>query len=194
MRALFLTFVLALQLVLGGCAQGLTPTGGPVLAAGDMGVSAKIPDYVLGSGDKLRIVVFGEESLSREYTVNPAGQISFPLIGNVTAGGLTITQLQEEIVDRLSPEYLRNPQVSAEVLNFRPFYILGEVNKPGEYPYVAGLTVVNAVARAEGFTYRADGRRVFIKRAGETVEREYPLTTSTAVAPGDTIRIRERYF
>ncbi len=81
-----------------------------------------------------------------------------------------------------------------EVLNYRPFYILGEVNKPGEYPYTNGLTVMNAVATAEGFTYRANTKRVFIKRADTSEEQEYPLNSTTPVAPGDTIRVAERFF
>jgi polysaccharide biosynthesis/export protein len=151
--------------------------------------------YTLGAGDKLRITVFGEETLSGEYLVpGDVGDIAFPLIGNVHATGLTVDQLQREIVAKLRDGYLKEPHVSIEVLNYRPFYILGEVVKPGEYPYTNGLTVLNAVATANGFTYRADTRRVFIKRANAPTEVVYPLTTSTSVQPGDTIRIGERFF
>lgn len=152
-------------------------------------------DYKLGAGDKVRIIVFGEDSLSGEFAV-PGGNgvIAFPLIGDVTAGGLTVGQLQGQLEAKLKDGYLKDPHVSIEVLNYRPFYILGEVTKPGEYPYTNGLTVLNAVATANGFTYRADTRRVFIKRANEPLEREYPLTSMTPVAPGDTIRIKERFF
>jgi len=116
------------------------------------------------------------------------------LIGEVQAAGLTISQFQEEISNELRKGYIKEPRVSAEVLNYRPFYILGEVNKPGEYPYTNNLTVLNAVATAEGFTYRANKRMVYIKRAEDPAEQPYPLTPLTKVAPGDTIRIGERYF
>jgi polysaccharide export outer membrane protein len=158
------------------------------------GVVREVPAYRLGSADKLRVTVFGEEALSGEFLVNGSGQVSMPLIGEVQASGLTLPQFQERVAAALADGYLNEPRVSAEVLNYRPFYILGEVKKPGEYPYTAGLTVVNAVATAEGFTYRADTRRVYIKRADSTAENPYPLTTAIQVAPGDTIRIGERFF
>ena len=151
-------------------------------------------EYHLGSGDKLRIIVFGEDSLTGEFFVSAGGKVSFPLIGDIDAAGLTIPQLQKAIEAKLADGYLKEPRVSAEVLNYRPFYILGEVMKPGEYPYTSGLTVLNAVATAEGFTYRADSHKVFIKRATSPGEHEYPLTTATPVQPGDTIRIGERFF
>jgi protein involved in polysaccharide export with SLBB domain len=152
-------------------------------------------DYKLGAGDKVRIIVFGEESLTGEFDVpGGKGTISFPLVGDIQAGGLTVGQLETEVEGKLRDGYLKDPHVSIEVLNYRPFYILGEVTKPGEYPYTNGLTVLNAVATANGFTYRADTRHVFIKRANEPVEQELPLTSMTLVAPGDTIRIKERFF
>lgn len=151
-------------------------------------------EYHLGSGDKVRIIVFGEEALTGEFFVSSAGTVSFPLIGDIPAAGLTIPQLQKAIETKLADGYLKQPRVSAEVLNYRPFYILGEVMKPGEYPYTSGLTVLNAVATAEGFTYRADTHKVFIKRATSLGEHEVPLTTATPVEPGDTIRIGERFF
>jgi protein involved in polysaccharide export with SLBB domain len=151
-------------------------------------------EYRLGTGDKLRIIVFGEEALTGEFFVSGGGKIAFPLIGDIDATGLTIPQLQAAIETKLADGYLNKPKVSAEVLNYRPFYILGEVMKPGEYPYTNGLTVMNAVATAQGFTYRADTKRVFIKRATGPGEHEYPLTTATPVEPGDTIRIGERFF
>lgn len=153
-----------------------------------------IPEYRLGSGDKVRVIVYGEEALSSEFYVSSAGNISLPLIGEVSAMGLTIGQLQAAIAAKLSDGYLKDPKVSAEVLTYRPFYILGEVNRPGEYPYTSNLTVMNAAATAQGFTYRADRKKVYVRRAGETTEQPYPLTSTTPVAPGDTIRIGERFF
>ncbi|MBC6982489.1 polysaccharide biosynthesis/export family protein [Caulobacter sp. 17J80-11] len=172
-----------------GCQQG--PAQGPAVET-----SAQVQnfEYRLGAADKLRVIVFGEETLSGEFVVSGAGTVSMPLIGEIKAAGLTVPQVQAAIEERLRDGYLKDPKVSTEVLNYRPFYILGEVKKPGEYPYTNALTVMNAAARAEGFTYRADTRRVFIKHANETAEREYPLTSSTPVAPGDTVRVGERYF
>lgn len=151
-------------------------------------------DYKLGASDKVRILVFNEPTLSGEFNVNANGSIAFPLIGDIQAAGRTTTEVGKDIADRLAEGYLRAPQVSIDVLTFRPFFILGEVNKPGEYPYVHGLTVLQAVATAEGFTYRANKSKVFIKKEGDTGEHEYKITTDTLVAPGDTIRITERYF
>ncbi|MFN3513210.1 MAG: polysaccharide biosynthesis/export family protein [Phenylobacterium sp.] len=153
-----------------------------------------IRDYRLGPADKVRITVFGEETLTGEYSVSGAGFISFPLIGEVRASDRTLAQVREEIRAKLADGYLREPRISAEVLTFRPFYILGEVNRPGQYPYTDGLTVPKAVATAGGFTYRANQKRVFIKRSDSPNEETYNLTAETVVAPGDIIRIGERFF
>lgn len=183
---------LTLAFAIGGCAAApLTPQ--PVSAELDAGMRL-VPEYRLGAADKIRVNVFGEEALTGEFLVGGSGKVSLPLIGEVQAAGLTIAELQEEIANALRQGYINEPRVSAEVLNYRPFYILGEVNKPGEYPYTNNLTVLNAVATAEGFTYRADTRRVYIKRADGVGEQPFPLTTATQVAPGDTIRIGERFF
>lgn len=155
---------------------------------------ASTAQYRLGAGDKLRVIVYDEEGLSGEFQVDGSGQVSIPLIGEIAAEGRTVRELEVVIEDSLRGRYLRDPQVSAEVLDFRPFYILGEVNRPGTYPYTSGLNVLNAVATAEGFTYRANQRVVYIRRAGEDEERQYPLTSTTPVNPGDTIRIGERIF
>ncbi|NBW07033.1 MAG: polysaccharide export protein [Caulobacteraceae bacterium] len=180
-----------------GCGGGgpLPGTGGPVTMADLQDAPVRtVPEYKLGPADKLRVNVFGEEALTGEFLVGGSGKVSLPLIGEVQAAGLTIAQFQEEIAQALRQGYINEPRVSAEVLNYRPFYILGEVNKPGEYPYTNNLTVLNAVATAEGFTYRADTRRVYIKRTDSSAEQVYPLNAVTQVAPGDTIRIGERFF
>ncbi len=172
--------------LLAACAQGPLP-GGP---AGERAV----PVYRLGSGDRVRIIVFNEPTLTGEFDVSSAGTVSMPLIGEIKAQAATTTELQTRIAASLAAGYLKDPRVSVEVLNYRPFYILGEVGKPGSYPYTNGLTVLNAVATANGFTYRADQRHVFIKRDDGGPEQAFDLTTQTPVAPGDTIRIGERYF
>jgi protein involved in polysaccharide export with SLBB domain len=151
-------------------------------------------DYVLGPGDKVRVIVFGEEGLSGEFVVGGAGKVSFPLIGDVSASGLPVQAFQAALENGLKQGYLKAPRVSVEVLTYRPYYILGEVNKPGEYPYSNGLNVLNSIATAGGFTYRAQTKRVFIRRANESAERPYTLKSDVHVSPGDTIRIAERFF
>lgn len=155
---------------------------------------AERPQYALGSGDKLRVNVFGHEDLSGEFSVGSTGNISLPLIGTVKAGGRTIPQLEKAIHDKLYPDYLKNPRVSVEVLNFRPFYIIGEVKKPGSYPFVSGMTVVNAVALAGGFTYRAKENDLLIKRANDPNGGKQKAHQETLVMPGDVIVVPERWF
>ena len=183
-------------LALSGAAYAQTPPD-TVPSAGPVSPPHVSTDqgYRLGAGDKVRIIVFGEDTLTGEYLVpGGVGKISFPLVGDITAGGLTVGQLEDELETALKDGFLKQPRVSIEVLEYRPFFILGEVMKPGEYPYTNGLTVLNAVATANGFTYRADTHKVYIKRANAGREEEFQLNTSTPVEPGDTIRIGERFF
>lgn len=154
----------------------------------------KIPEYHLGSGDKVRVITYGEPELTGEFLVAGDGKVSMPLVGDVKAAGLTVPQFQAAVEHALKQGYLKDPHVSVEVLTYRPFYILGEVKNPGTYAYTNGLTVVNAVATAGGFTYRANTRKVYIKRADAKDEESYRLDPTTPVAPGDTIRIPERLF
>lgn len=153
-----------------------------------------MPEYHLGSGDKVRVTTFGEQELSGEFLVGGDGKVSMPLVGDIKAGGLTVPQFQTAVETALKQGYLKDPHVSVEVLTYRPFYILGEVKSPGTYPYTNGLTVMNAVATAGGFTYRANTHKVFIKRENSQDEEAFRLDPTTPVAPGDTIRIPERYF
>lgn len=171
---------------------GLGQWSGPSARAAEQ--SAAATGYRLGAGDKLRVITFGEQSLTGDFQVGSTGKIALPLIGEIQAAGLTTPEFQREVEATLRAGYMKEPRVSVEVLNYRPFYILGEVARPGEYPYTNGLTVLNAVATANGFTYRANKRRVFIKRADGVKEEAYPLTSNTQVAPGDTVRIGERFF
>lgn len=169
----------------------------PTVASAQAEASSErhIPDYRLGAGDKVRITTFGEESLTGEFQVGGSGKVAVPLLGEISAIGLTAREFQGRLEAALKEgDFLKDPKVTVEVMNYRPFYILGEVNKPGEYPYTNGLTVMNAVATAEGFTYRANKGRVKIKRQSGEKEEEFPLTSTTPVAPGDTIRIPERFF
>ena len=150
--------------------------------------------YQLGSGDRVRMMVYGEEDLTGEFEVDGSGNLALPLTGNITAGGLTLRALEQVIVTQYQDGYLINPRVSVEVLNFRPFYILGEVNEPGNYPYISGMTVLNAVAVAKGYTYRAKKSNIEIKRGQGTAEETVTAQESTAVLPGDVIHIKERLF
>ena len=174
-----------------GCAGG-----GAVSPVSEAATPEADAPYQLGPGDKLRIIVFGEQTLTGEYSVTSAGQISFPLIGNVPASGITVEQLQDVLRTKLASGYLNDPRVSAEIISYRPYFILGEVAKPGQYDYSVGLTMEQAVAAAGGFTYRANSRRVYLKRALETTERLVDLkaTPWLRVRPGDTIRVAERFF
>lgn len=168
---------------LSGCA---TPPSGPATAWRPV-------EYRLGPSDQLRITVFNEPGLTGPYVVGAQGAIAYPLVGDIRAAGLTVPEFTEALRTALS-EYVRTPNVSVEVTNYRPFFILGEVQRPGSYPYVVDLTVMNAVATAGGFSYRANRSRVFIRHANESVERAYELTVTTPVMPGDTVRIGERIF
>jgi len=157
-------------------------------------VSAQAPDPPLVAGDRVRVTVYDEPTLSGEFVVNAGGTLSFPLIGDVAAAGLAPPALGRALQVRLADGYLVHPRVTVDVLSVRPFYILGEVGKAGEYRFSAGLTVLAAVATAQGFTYRANRRWVFVKHAGEETERRVRLTGDLRVEPGDTLRIGERYF
>lgn len=150
--------------------------------------------YRLGSGDKLRVTVFDEEDLSGEFLVKSEGVISLPLIGDVMAAGRSLSELEEAIAARYLDGYLKDPKVNLEVLNYRPFYILGEVNEPGSYPYVAGMTVINAVALAGGFTYRARKDDIKISRDGTSADEGAKVNPTTKVLPGDVITVDERFF
>ena len=178
----------------GGAWAADAPASASTDAALQAQVQQTIAGYRLGPDDHVRVNVFDEPSVSGEFAVGSTGKISMPLIGDVQAQGLTIQQLQEEVLAKLREGYLKDPKVSAEMATYRPFYILGEVNHPALYPYSNGLTVLNAVATAGGFTYRANTKKIYIRRENEQKEAEYPLTSLTPVAPGDTIRIGERFF
>ncbi len=151
-------------------------------------------EYRLGSGDLLKITVFNQKDLSGDYTINGSGQISLPLIGDVNAKDLTAKQVEQGITKKLMPDYLLNPRVSVQVLNYRPFYILGEVKQPKSYPYVDGMTYLNAVAIAGGYTYRAKEDHVEVIRMNDPQKRELTLKMDEKVLPGDVIHVKERFF
>jgi len=166
----------------------------PAHAETSLPQSASLQDYHLGPNDRISLSVYGEDEISREYVISPTGMISVPLIGEVEAKGLTVEQLRGEIQRRLAAGFVNNPTISLMITGYRNFYILGEVGRPGEYAYTVGLTVIQAVAEAAGFTYRAAKRYVYIRHEGETEEKKVQLSPDMKVLPGDTIRFGERYF
>lgn len=186
-RTIFLLIALAL---------GISFTQTPSAAVAESTPPAFSPSgpYILGPNDKVRVKVYGEGDITGEYEVDGNGNVSIPLAGRIRAAGLTTKQLESAIRSALSKGIVRNPNVNVDVATYRPYYILGEVKNSGEYPYKVGLTVLDAVATAGGFTYRANEHKVYLRRAGVGVEEEYPLNAPVLVFPGDNIRIPERYF
>jgi protein involved in polysaccharide export with SLBB domain len=150
--------------------------------------------YRVGADDKLRVTIFGEPDLSGEFSVDGAGNLSLPLVGQVPVRGLTVSEVENRLVERYRHGFLNEPRVAIDVLTYRPFYVLGEVNIPGRYPYANGMSVLNAVAMGGGYTYRANKDAIKIRRetaAGTTVLKGTP---DSPVMPGDVIEIGERVF
>jgi polysaccharide export outer membrane protein len=184
--------MLALGLTLGLTACGSGPISGSAEALQQSRAVAQ--SYQLNAGDKVQIAIFNEDNLSGSYVVAPDGQVTLPLAGAIKAAGLTLAEFQQAVVTRLKDGIVQEPNVTVSAVELRPYYILGEVKKPGKYSYTPDLTVLSAVATAEGFTYRANMNAIYVRRANDPSEREYPLTATMAVMPGDTIRITQRYF
>jgi len=151
-------------------------------------------NYVLGPNDRVRLKVYGEPDITGEYEIDSTGNVSVPLAGHIKAVGLTTRQLERSITSALSKGIVRDPRVNVEIAQYRPYYILGEVKKSGEYPYRLGLTVMDAIASAGGFTYRANENKIYLRRSGGGAEEVHALDAPVPVFPGDNIRIPERYF
>lgn len=176
------------------CAMGVGQVAaeqpaGPAAAAADLASKA----YRLGAGDKLRITVSNEEDVTGEYEVDSSGNVSLKLVGPVSAVGRTLPELSSAIETRLRDGYMLNPRVAIDVLNYRPFYVLGEVNTPGSYPYVSGITVLKAIALAGGFTYRARESKIELIRADDP-SKKIIVDQETLLLPGDIVRVNERFF
>lgn len=158
-----------------------------------------LQEYRIGPGDKINITVFGHPDLSVEALVDGSGRISMPLIGQIPANSKTITELREEITTALNKDYIINPRINLEVINFRPFYILGDVNKPGSYPYIEGMTVRMAVAIAGGFKFRAEDLwdqigTVTVFHVNDPDKRKIAVEPGDLVLPGDSIEVERRLF
>lgn len=152
-------------------------------------------DYKLAAGDVLRITVFGEPELSfKKIRLNDAGTFSYPFLGEINALGLTPNQVEKKLVDGLKQGYLVDPKVSLSQIEYRPFYINGEVQKPGSYPFVPGLTLEKAIALGGGLTERASMKRVTILRGSGGPPLTDNITRTTVIAPGDTISIAQGFF
>lgn len=190
-RAVLKTFRGLLGVLLLGA---LVATGMASASVAQSDTDSRALVYKLGTGDRVRVIVFNEEDLSGEFEVDSTGSLALPLIGNISARGLTLREFETEVAAALRDGYLKDPRVNVEVLNFRPFYIIGEVENGGEYDFVPEMTVLNAVALAGGYTYRADDRRIFVTKAGTNAEVEHRMESAIKVLPGDIIRVPERFF
>lgn len=177
-----------------GLALGFGMVNPSSLLAQAQAVRTEKAPYRLSPGDKVRITTFGEDRFSGEFLINGDGQIAFPLFGDIPAGGLTLPDLSAAITSRLAPNYVRDPHVTAEVVSFRPVYVLGEVARPGEYPYTDGMTIYSLIAKAGGLSYRANSKRIYVRHENDAAEQRIRLESSTPVRPGDTIRIPQRFF
>jgi protein involved in polysaccharide export with SLBB domain len=185
--------LVAALLIMGGCG---TPAELGVASKADLdmlAVTATAPPRFQG-GEKIKITVYNEPSLSGDFDIDPNGMVSLPLAGTIRAVGLTQAQFEKELARKFRSEYLRNPKVTVSILQFRPIYIVGEVEKQGEYPFKPGLNVLTAMAAAGGGTYRANRNNVLIQHFGESGMKLYPQQAATMILPGDLIKVPERYF
>lgn len=151
-------------------------------------------DYRFGPGDKLRVTVYGEDDLSGEFQIDGAGYVRLPLIGQVKAAGATAHELETHVAQTLDDGYLADARVAIEVTTYRPFYIIGQVSKPGEYPYVSNMSALNAVALAGGFTEKATESTIYVRHENEIEEHEVSVDELTRIEPGDVVRVPETTF
>jgi len=188
--------VLGLLILLSACnSNGITTAS----LAAEPGARAQAVAYAPGAyvfhpNDRIRVKVYNEPEITGEYQVDASGYISVPLAGRVRAAGTTPSQVERAIKARLNDGIITDPKVNVEIASYAPFYIHGEVKRAGEIPYRPGLTVMDAIASAGGFTYRADEREVYLRRAGSPAEVVYPTNVPIPVYPGDNVRIPERFF
>ncbi len=193
-RRLLVSIVCA-TLVAGCVADPITQVETGNTAARPLAAGPGAGATVIAPGDQVKITLANDRDLTGTYTVSDAGIVTLPLLGPAPIAGYEPMQAADAIATALvSNGLFRNPTVTVEVLTLRPFYILGEVNRPGQYAYTPGISLFGAVATAGGYTYRANAGRVFIRKANETSEREFELDADIAIMPGDVIRIPERYF
>ncbi len=163
-------------------------------AAGAVSAAQPGATYKLGTGDEIRIQVYGEDDLLMETRVSDSGVIAYPFIGELEVAGHTPAEVEAMIVDGLKPDYLVDPTVTVTVVEYRPFFIFGEVQQPGGYPFQPGLTVAQAIALGGGFTERASRQRIFLVRDDDPDKERRQVTLKTAIGPGDTITVEQSFF
>ena len=151
-------------------------------------------DYKLGPDDKIRLTVYNEEDLSGDFQIDGLGLVRLPLIGEINAAGSSVSDLEKSVEAALDDGYLEGARVNIQVTTYRPFYIIGQVNKPGEYPYVNNMTAVNAIALAGGFTGKAVESTIYIRHEGEVEEHALAVSQVFRVYPGDVLRVPETAF
>lgn len=171
-----------------------------VVLAGCAGTARSYPapegpqDYLLGIGDTVNIIVYGQPDMTGEFTIEPNGTLSLPLIQDVPAAGFTARAVQDAITDALKPEYMVDPKVTVDIKAFRNIYILGEVNQPGQYPYIPNMTAMQAVAMAGGYTYRAREGTAELTRHVKGALNTFTVEDRMMIKPGDTIVVGRRWF
>lgn len=166
-----------------------------VVAQGSSGAEANVEPYRLGSGDEIRLTIFGLDSANGAYTIGDGGRLSIPLVGPIEAEGRTVAELETAIADALkAKQIIKDPSVTAQVVKYRPFFIMGEVQRPGQYPYAPGMTVLQAVSVAGGYTFRANEKKATIRRSAAGASAKTAATPDTQIRPGDTIIIPEAWF
>ena len=193
LRPVFFLLCLVNVLAFNGCASGPVPYPQNVDAAQTRPLRAPGP-YALGANDQLHVQVYNEPTITGDYVVDGSGFLSIPMAGRIRAAGLTTEQLERRLTAKLNSGILKDARVNIQVGNYAPFYIRGEVKKPGEFPYRPGLTLGDAVALAGGYTYRADESKAYVRPAGASTEIVRPLDVDPSISPGDNIRIPERFL
>jgi polysaccharide export outer membrane protein len=183
----------AVLLAIGVLVAGCYTDFGPVVVEPELVATPNLATRIQ-AGDRIKMTIYGEDNLTGFYDVDPAGRVSLPLVGQLRATGHTALELERQITGKYRGAYLQDPKVTVDIVEFRPFYIMGEVTSPGQFAYRSGLNVLTAITTAGGLTYRASRTAVLVQHAGENVWHEYAPTSTVGIAPGDLIRIPERYF
>ncbi|MGB5346612.1 MAG: polysaccharide biosynthesis/export family protein [Woeseia sp.] len=183
--------VLGVAMLLALVACSATPPAGGISSGS---TTAPTVDYAIAPGDVVEITVFGQNDLSGQFTVDSEGSISMPLINQIAAAGLSTRELELRLIEKLQPDFLRNPDVSVKLLTYRPIYVLGEVQNAGSYPYQPNMSVLSAIAVAGGYTYRAAKKKIFVVRGDDSSGRQINVSENTTLRPGDTVIIGQRLF
>jgi protein involved in polysaccharide export with SLBB domain len=199
LRMIFAAFCSGSLLALAGCTSN-GPAGFVSYSQEGESAQARVPlrnpagPYTVRTNDQLRVQVYNEPTISGDYVVDGTGFLSVPVAGRVRAGGLTVEQLERKVTAQLNSGILKDARVSIQITSYAPFYIRGEVKKPGEFPYKPNMTVGDAVALAGGYTYRADESKAYVRPVDAAAEVVRSLGTDQPVSPGDNIRIPERFL